>query len=277
MKQIPSVPDGEHSTHPTEIAMSPEQSALAENSANGDSVIYLGIDGKVAGILCISDPLREESAQVIALLKSLGVRQVIMLTGDGEATAKAVAEKLGIDQYRSQVLPEDKAAMVEELKAKGHRVIMVGDGINDSPALAMADVSVSMKGSSDIAREVADITLLTDRLDELVTIRLLATRLMSRIKVNFQVIVSFNTALLLLGLAAALTPNLFGNFAQCLHHGHQCSQHAALPEPQNGRQGGTAMLLRIAKTGELLSAADHIGMKGNRIASDRTLAGHIMI
>lgn len=190
------------------VEITPEQAELVSENVNGDSVIYLGVDGRAAGFICISDPPRAESRQVIADLKALGIENIIMLTGDGESTAKTVAELLGIDNYRSQVLPEDKASIVEELKSKGSRVIMVGDGINDSPALAAADVSVSLKGSSDIAREVADITLLTDRLEELVTVRLLAQKLMKRIQSNFRVIVSFNTALLLLGLSGVITPNL---------------------------------------------------------------------
>ncbi len=190
------------------ITLTPEQIELAEESAGGDSIIYLGVDDSVAGIICINDPPRQESRQVIARLKGLGIRQVMMLTGDGEATAKAVSDALGIDSYRAQVLPEDKAAIVEDLKARGHRVIMVGDGINDTPALAAADVSVSLQGACDIAREVADITLVGDRLDELVTVRILALALMKRIRRNLGFIVSFNTALLLLGLSGAITPNM---------------------------------------------------------------------
>lgn len=190
------------------VTLTSNQEELVEKSANGDSVIYLGVDGRMIGAICINDPLRAESRRVITRLKELGIRRVIMLTGDGEATARAVAETLGVDSYRSQVLPENKATIVEELKSRGHRVIMVGDGINDSPALAAADVSVSMKGAADIAREVADITLLTDKLDELVTVRVLSQQLMLRIRNNFRFIVSFNTALLLLGLSGSITPNL---------------------------------------------------------------------
>jgi len=190
------------------VEIAGEQMELVDKAANGDSVIYLGVEGKAVGAICISDPPRTESRNVIERLKRLGIERVIMLTGDGEATAKTVAESLGIDEYRAQVLPEDKAAIVEEMKAQGRKVVMVGDGINDSPALAAADVSVSMKGSSDIAREVADITLLTDRLDELVAVRMLARELIKRIHRNFRFIVSFNTALLLLGLGGVITPNL---------------------------------------------------------------------
>jgi len=190
------------------VEIAGEQMELVDKAANGDSVIYLGVDGKAVGAICISDLPRTESRNVIERLKRLGIERVIMLTGDGEATAKTVAESLGIDEYRAQVLPEDKAAIVEEMKAQGRKVVMVGDGINDSPALAAADVSVSMKGSSDIAREVADITLLTDRLDELVAVRMLARELIKRIHRNFRFIVSFNTALLLLGLGGVITPNL---------------------------------------------------------------------
>ncbi|MDR1205981.1 MAG: heavy metal translocating P-type ATPase [Peptococcaceae bacterium] len=189
------------------VEITPAQKNQADQEANGDSVIFLGINGKMAGFICVTDPPREKAAEAVAALKSAGIRQVVMLTGDGEATAKIVAERLGIDSYRSQVLPEDKAAIVKALKAEGHKVVMVGDGINDSPALAAADVSVAMKDSSDIAREVADITLLTSDLHSLVTIRKLSQKLMNRIKGNFQSIISVNTAILFLGLTGTITPN----------------------------------------------------------------------
>jgi heavy metal translocating P-type ATPase len=189
------------------VEITPAQMDQANQEANGDSVIFLGINGKMAGFICVTDPPREKAAEAIAALKSTGIRQVVMLTGDGDATAKVVAERLGIDRYRSQVLPEDKAAIVKALKAEGHKVVMVGDGINDSPALAAADVSVAMKDSSDIAREVADITLLTSDLHSLVTVRKLGQKLMGRIKGNFQSIISVNTAILFLGLTGTITPN----------------------------------------------------------------------
>ncbi len=180
---------------------------LVEKECLANSVIYLGIDGKAAGFICISDPPRKESKEVISSLRELGIKKVIMLTGDGESTAKHVANSLGIDEYRSQVLPEDKAKIILELKDKGHKIIMVGDGVNDSPALSTADVSISMKDSSDIAREVSDIALLSSYLYEIVTIRKLSQLLIKRIKNNFKFIVYFNTILLLLGLQDLITPN----------------------------------------------------------------------
>lgn len=129
-----------------------------------------------------------------------------MLTGDGESTASIVAKKLGITEYKSQVLPDNKASVIEELKEKGHKVIMVGDGINDSPALASANVSISMKDSSDLAREVSDISLLSSNLEDLVTLRKLSTALMNKINKNFRFIITFNTSLLLLSLFGVITP-----------------------------------------------------------------------
>ena len=166
----------------------------------------MAIDGKLEGLICIDDPVREEAKYVIEELKSLGIENVIMLTGDSESGAKSSAEALGITQYRSQVLPEDKSRIVEELKAEGKTVIMVGDGINDSPALAAADVSVSMKNSSDIAREVADISLLSDDLHDLITLRKLSTGMFDKINTNYRRIVAVNGTLLVLGVLGIITP-----------------------------------------------------------------------
>ena len=171
------------------------------------SVVYLGIDGRLEGIICIDDPVREEAKYVIEELKSLGIENVIMLTGDSESGAKAGAKALGITEYRSQVLPEDKSRIIEELKASGKTVIMVGDGINDSPALAAADVSVSMKNSSDIAREVADISLLSDDLYDLVTLRKLSVGMLDKINTNYSSIVAVNGSLLVLGVLGVIQPS----------------------------------------------------------------------
>ena len=171
------------------------------------SVVYLAIDGKLEGLICIDDPVREEARDVIEELKSLGIENVIMLTGDSESGAKASAEALGITDYKSQVLPEDKSRIVEELKAEGKTVIMVGDGINDSPALAAADVSVSMKNSSDIAREVADISLLSDDLHDLVTLRKLSAGMLDKINKNYRYILSVNGSLLVLGVLGVISPS----------------------------------------------------------------------
>ena len=171
------------------------------------SVVYLAIDGKLEGLICIDDPIRKEAKYVIEELKSLGIENIIMLTGDSESGAKAGAKALGITQYRSQVLPEDKSRIIEELKSEGKTVIMVGDGINDSPALAAADVSVSMKNSSDIAREVADISLLSDNLYDLVTLRKLSVGMLDKINTNYRNIVAVNGSLLVLGVLGTISPS----------------------------------------------------------------------
>lgn len=183
-----------------------EQKKAVDEAAGGGSALYLAIGGELAGVIFVNDPPRKEAAEAIACLKARGIKNVIMLTGDSESAAKAVSEQLGIDDYRSQVLPSEKAEIVESYKKQGRKVIMVGDGVNDSPALAAADVSVSMKDSSDIAREVADITLLSADLRELVVLRELSSRLFVRIDKNYKFIISFNTALLLMGLTGMMAP-----------------------------------------------------------------------
>ena len=183
------------------------------------SVVYLAIDGKLEGLICIDDPVREEAKNVIYELKELGIENVIMLTGDSESGAKSCAKSLGISEYRSQVLPEDKSRIIEELKAEGKTVIMVGDGINDSPALAAADVSVSMKNSSDIAREVADISLLSDDLHDLVTLRKLSVGMLDKINTNYRNIVAVNGSLLVLGVMGVIPPStssMIHNFSTML-------------------------------------------------------------
>ncbi len=189
------------------VKMTKTQEKKVKKEAKEHSVVYLAIDGKLEGLICIDDPVREEAKYVIGELKSLGIENVIMLTGDSESGAKAGAQALGITEYRSQVLPEDKSRIVEELKAEGKTVIMVGDGINDSPALAAADVSVSMKHSSDIAREVADISLLSDDLYGLVTLRKLSTGMLDKINTNYRNIVAVNGSLLVLGVIGVISPS----------------------------------------------------------------------
>ena len=171
------------------------------------SVVYMAIDGKLEGIICIDDPVREEAKYVIEELRQLGIEHVIMLTGDSESGAKASSKALGITEYESQVLPEDKSRIIEDLKEQGRTVIMVGDGINDSPALAIADVSVSMKHSSDIAREVADISLLSDDLYDLVTLRKLSEGMLDKITRNYHNIVVVNGSLLALGVLGVIHPS----------------------------------------------------------------------
>lgn len=173
--------------------------------SKGCSTIYLAIDGVLEGAICIADPVREEAAATVAALREAGL-DVVMLTGDSEGAARAASEQLGIAEYRSQVLPEDKSGVIEEYRAAGHTVVMVGDGVNDSPALASADCSVAMVDASDVAREVADVTLLDSSLDELLTLRELGQSLMRRINRNYRVIVAFNSALLAGGVAGLLPP-----------------------------------------------------------------------
>ena len=189
------------------VKLTKAQEKKVEKESKEHSVVYLAIDGKLEGLICIDDPVREEAKYVIEELKSLGIENVIMLTGDSESGAKAGAKALGITEYRSQVLPEDKSRIVEELKAEGKTVIMVGDVINDSSALAAADVSVSMKHSSDIAREVADISLLSDDLYDLVTLRKLSAGMLDKINSNYRNIVVVNGSLLVLGVMGVIPPS----------------------------------------------------------------------
>ena len=189
------------------VKITKTQDKKVNKAAKEHSVVYLAIDGKLEGIICIDDPVREEAKYVIEELKSLGIENIVMLTGDSESGAKAASKALGITEYRSQVLPEDKSRIVEEFKAEGKTVIMVGDGINDSPALAAADVSVSMKNSSDIAREVADISLLSDDLCDLVTLRKLSTGMLDKINDNYRNIVLVNGSLLVLGVFGVISPS----------------------------------------------------------------------
>lgn len=197
------------------IPLSDADRALIEEKSNCSSTIFLAIGGKLAGMLVINDPVREEAAEVISGLRSLGITHVCMLTGDAEPAAKRIAGELGIDAYVSQVLPAYKSEFVNKLKEEGHKVIMVGDGVNDTPALAAADVSVAMCGGSDIAREVADVTLCSDTLRELVTLRRLSTALMERINANYRFIVGFNAGLIILGAVGVIPPST----AALLHNG----------------------------------------------------------
>lgn len=158
-------------------------------------MLYLAIGGVLVGALCISDPPREEAARAIQMLRNQGIERVVMLTGDSQKAAQMTAEMLGITEYKCQVLPEDKYKYVEELKKNSKGVIMVGDGINDTPALAAANVSVAMRDASDIARETADITIKSSDLTELARIRTISQTLMDRINRNYRFIVGFNSAL----------------------------------------------------------------------------------
>ena len=170
------------------------------------SPIYLAKNNQLIGVICIDDPPREEAYDVIAGLHNRGIKNIIMITGDSEKTAKAVSQKLGIDDYFAGVLPQEKAEKIRELKAKGQKVIMLGDGVNDAPALAEASVSVALNDASDIAKEVSDITILNGDLEELLYIRDLSSALLARIKNNYKMIMGFNTGLLLGGLLGQINP-----------------------------------------------------------------------
>lgn len=184
-------------------------------SEGAGSMIYLAINNQVCGIISIYDPIKDEAKQVIRNLKTLGITKVVMLTGDCDSAAKAVAHELDLDDYRASVLPEDKAAYIQMLKDHGHTVIMVGDGINDTPALSTADVSISMQDSSDLARELADVTLVSSNLNELVILRKLAVDLFERIHANYRFIVAFNSSLIGLGALGLMSPNT----TSLLHNG----------------------------------------------------------
>lgn len=170
------------------------------------SHLYLGIEQELAAVICIEDPLREEAAAVIRLLKKNGISKVVMMTGDSERTAKAIAARVGVDEYYSEVLPEDKAGFVEKEKAQGRKVIMVGDGINDSPALSAADVGIAISDGAEIAREISDITIGADSLCEIALLKEISNGLMKRIKKNYRRIVGINGGLILLGVSGLLQP-----------------------------------------------------------------------
>ena len=170
------------------------------------SHLFMAIDHELAAVICIEDPLREEAAAVVRKLKETGISKVVMMTGDSDRTAKDIAARVGVDEYYSEVLPEDKASFVEEEKKAGRKVIMIGDGINDSPALSAADIGIAISDGAEIAREIADITVGADSLNELVTLKLISDGLMKRIHKNYRFIVGFNTGLIVLGVAGILQP-----------------------------------------------------------------------
>ena len=170
------------------------------------SHLYLAIEGVLAAVICIEDPLRPEAAEIVRQLKKAGLKKIVMMTGDSERTAKAIAKKVGVDEYYAEVLPEDKANFVEKEKAEGRKVIMIGAGINDSPALSAADVGIAISEGAEIAREIADITVAADDLAEILVLRMLSNRLMKRIHRNYRFIVTFNAGLILLGVGGILQP-----------------------------------------------------------------------
>ena len=170
------------------------------------SQLYLCIAGQLAAVICISDPLRAEAPAAIRALHECGIKNVVMMTGDNRRTAESVAQAVGVDQVYAEVLPEDKAEFIRKARAQGHVVIMVGDGVNDSPALSEADVGIAISTGAAIAREIADITVASEDLRALVTLRALSCQLMRRIHRNYRFIIGFNCALIVLGVAGILPP-----------------------------------------------------------------------
>lgn len=172
------------------------------------SHLYLAIEKQLVAVICIEDPLREEATEMVRDLKKAGIRKVVMMTGDSERTAAAIAKRVGVDEYYAEVLPEDKANFVEKEKAEGRKVIMIGDGINDSPALSAADAGIAISDGAEIAREIADITIAADDLREVVTLKLLANAMMKRIHMNYRNIVGINSGLILLGVTGIVQPTV---------------------------------------------------------------------
>lgn len=170
------------------------------------SHLYLAIDGELTAVICIEDPLREEAADMVRMLREEGIAKVVMMTGDSERTAASIAMRVGVDEYYSEVLPEDKARFVEKEKASGRKVIMIGDGINDSPALSAADAGIAISDGAEIAREIADITVSAEDLKEIVTLRRMSIAMMKRIRGNYRSIVGINAALIALGVTGVIQP-----------------------------------------------------------------------
>ena len=170
------------------------------------SYLYLAASGVLAGVICIADPLRPEAAQVLHKLRKLGITQAVMMTGDSDRTARAIAAQVGVDRCFAEVLPEDKANFVCNARAEGHTVVMIGDGINDSPALSAADIGIAIHSGAAIAREIADVTIRADSLEELVTLKAIANALQKRVGSNYRFVLSFNSALILLGALGILPP-----------------------------------------------------------------------
>ena len=170
------------------------------------SHLYLCIAGRLAAVICISDPLRKEAKEAIQALHACGISKVVMMTGDSRRTAEAVAREVGVDQFYAEVLPEDKANFVRQEKAAGRKVIMIGDGVNDTPALSEADVGIAINTGAAIAREIADVTIASEDLFELVTLRKISQALMSRIQRNYRFIVGFNLMLIVLGVTGVIQP-----------------------------------------------------------------------
>ena len=170
------------------------------------SHLYMAASGQLVGVICISDPLRPEAAAVLNGLRALGIQNTVMMTGDSERTAAAIAKQVGVDRFFAEVLPEDKANFVQQAKAEGHTVVMIGDGINDSPALSAADIGIAINSGAAIAREIADVTIKADSLEELVALKAIANSLQKRVHANYRFVLTFNSALIALGALGILQP-----------------------------------------------------------------------
>ena len=199
------------------------------------SQLYLAIDGVLSAVICISDPLREEAREVLSALRNLGVKKLVMLTGDSPRTAASIAEQLGVDDFRAGVLPADKAEYVAAMRREGHTVLMVGDGINDSPALSEADAGIAISDGAAIAREIADITIAADSLWELVRLRQLAMGLMYRIQNNYRFVIGFNGALIGLGVAGILPPTTSAMLHNLSTLGVSLHSMSALPQKKQNK------------------------------------------
>ena len=187
-------------------AITEEQKAVLDSLPLEYSHLYMAIEGKISAVICVEDPLREEAADVIRALKKAGISKVVMMTGDNEHTAKAIAEKVGIDEYYAEVLPGDKAGFVEKEKAAGRKVIMTGDGINDSPALSASDAGIAISDGAELAREIADITISADDLYQILILKQISDQLMKRIRRNYRNIVGINSTLIALGVLGIIQP-----------------------------------------------------------------------
>ena len=183
-----------------------DQRTILEGLPKEYSHLYMAIEGRLSAVICVEDPLREEAADVIRTLKAAGISKVVMMTGDNEHTARAIAEKVGVDEYYAEVLPADKAGFVEREKAAGRKVIMTGDGINDSPALSASDAGIAISDGAELAREIADITISADDLYQIVILKQISDQLMKRIRRNYRSIVGINSTLIGLGVLGIIQP-----------------------------------------------------------------------
>ena len=188
------------------VVITDDQAAVIRDQGNGMSPLYLAVDGALVGVIYIEDPIKPSAAKAVKELRALGFKRLVMLTGDHDHTAERIAKEAGLDEYRANMLPEDKHAFVKQLKDEGYNVMMVGDGVNDAPALALADVGIAMGQGTAVAKEVADITLTDGDLASLVTLRRLSVELSHRLDSTFRTVLGLNSLFLALGIAGAITP-----------------------------------------------------------------------